>query len=239
MPPWISRETSYTMKMLSTVRRAQHKKPNSLVLSEKILRLENILLELAEDDRCQYQQKLVTTRDTTVIFKHLKSLRKTVTLPKIHSVEEETADSTQQKVDLLNRYFQSVFSQKTKDTVVDDLPDPTLMNFDVSSKRIRAVLTNFDVSKTRRPDNIPACFLKQLAEPLSLFLSAVFKNIKRLEKTPNCWKIGAVSPIHKKVCIASVKNYRPVRLLSIVLKVLERCMYDPIEKQFSDQLTTS
>ena len=41
-----------------------------------------MLLELAEEDRCQYQQKLVTTRDTTVIFKHIKNLRKTVTLPK-------------------------------------------------------------------------------------------------------------------------------------------------------------
>ena len=83
------------MKMLSTARRAQRKNPNSLVLSEKVLRLENMLLELVEEDRCQYHQKLVTTRDTTVIFKHLKSLRKTVTLPKILFLEEETAYSTQ------------------------------------------------------------------------------------------------------------------------------------------------
>ena len=129
-----------------------------------------MLLELAEEFRCQYQQKLVTTRDTTVIFKHLKSLRKTVTQPRILSLEEETADSTQQKVGLLNRYFQSVFSEKTENTVADDLPHPNL---------IRAILTNLDVSKTRGPDNIPSCFLKQLAEPLSLFLSAVFRNIKR------------------------------------------------------------
>ena len=239
VPPWFSRETSHTMKMLSTARRAQRKKPNSLVLSEKVLRLENTFLELAEEVRCQYQEKLVITRDTTVIFKHLKSLRKTVTLPKILSLEKETADSTQQKVDLLNRCFQSVFSEKTEDMVADDLPEPTLMNFDVSSKRIRAILTKRDVSKTRGPDNIPACFLKQLAEPLSLLLSAIFRNIKRLGKIPNCWKIGAVSPIHKKGCRASVKNYRPVTLLPIVSKVLERCMYDPIEKQFSDHLTTS
>ena len=97
-----------------------------------------MLLELAEEDRCQYQQKLVTTRDTRVIFKHLKSLRKTVTLPKILSLEEKTADSTQQS-DLLNRYFQSVFSEKTEDTVANELPDANLMNFDVSSNTIRAI----------------------------------------------------------------------------------------------------
>ena len=196
VPPWFSRETSHTMKMLSTTWRAPRKKPNSLVLSEKILKLENMLLELEEEDRCQYQQKLVTTRDTTVIFKHLKSLRKTVTLPKIIFLEEETADSTQQKVDLLNRYFQSVLSEKTKNTVADDLLDPTLMSFNISLKRIRAILTNIDVSKTRVPYKIPAFLLKQQAEPLSLFLSAAFRNIKRLGKIRNCWKIGALSPFH-------------------------------------------
>ena len=81
--------------------------------------------------------------------------------------------------------------------------------------------------------------MKQLAEPLSLFVSPDFRNIKRLGKIPNCWKIGVVSPIHKKGCRANVKNYRPVTLLSIVSKVLERCMYDPIEKQLPDHLTTS
>ena len=37
----------------------------------------------------------------------------------------------------------------------------------------------------------------------------------------------------------SVTNYRPVTLLSIVSKVLERCMYEPLEEQFSDQLSSS
>ena len=65
----------------------------------------------------------MTTRDTTVIFKHLKSLRKTVTLTKTLSLEEETADFTQQKVDLMNRYFQSVFSEKNEDMIVEELSD--------------------------------------------------------------------------------------------------------------------
>ena len=122
--------------------------------------------------------------------------------------------------------------------IAGDLPDPTLKNFDVSSKKIRAILRNLDVTKTRGPDNIPAYFLKQLALPLTEFLSTIVGNIKRLEKIPNCWKIGAVSRVHKSRCRASVKNYGPVTLLSIVSEVLERCMSDPIEKQFSHHLTS-
>ena len=95
-----------------------------LSLIGKVLKMENLLLELAEEDRCNYQQKLVTTRNTTVIFKHLKSLRKTLILPKTLSLKEETAGSTQQKVDLLKRYFRSVFSEKTEDVIAQDLPLP-------------------------------------------------------------------------------------------------------------------
>ena len=43
VPPWFSSETSHTMKMLSIARRAQRKKLNNLVLSEKVLRLKNML----------------------------------------------------------------------------------------------------------------------------------------------------------------------------------------------------
>ena len=101
LPPWFSGETSHNMKLLCTARRAQCKKPNSLVLSEKGLKLDKLLLELAEEDRGNNQQKLVTTRNTTVIFKHLKSLGKTLALPKtrcprrdsrVHSTESSATE---------------------------------------------------------------------------------------------------------------------------------------------------
>ena len=42
------------------------------------------------------------------------------------------------------------------------------------------------------------------------------------------WKCAYVSPIHKKGDRDKVNNYRPVSLLSIVSKIIERCIYNHI-----------
>ena len=50
----------------------------------------------------------------------------------------------------------------------------------------------------------------------------------RLSQVPNMWKSAYVSPIHKKGDRDKVNNYRPVSLLSIVSKIMERCIYNHI-----------
>ena len=42
------------------------------------------------------------------------------------------------------------------------------------------------------------------------------------------WKCAYVSPIQKKGDRDKVNNYRPVSLLSIVSKIMERCIYNHI-----------
>ena len=50
----------------------------------------------------------------------------------------------------------------------------------------------------------------------------------RLSQVPNMSKSAYVSPIHKKGDRDKVNNYRPVYLLSIVSKIMERCIYNHI-----------
>ena len=45
-------------------------------------------------------------------------------------------------------------------------------------------------------------------------------------KFPSEWKKGNVVPIHKKDDKQNVKNYRPVSLLPICGKILERLIYN-------------
>ena len=44
-------------------------------------------------------------------------------------------------------------------------------------------------------------------------------------KFPSQWKFAKVIPLHKKDEVIDAKNYRPVALLPIVSKILERLMY--------------
>ena len=62
------------------------------------------------------------------------------------------------------------------------------------------------------------------------FSCALF-NLSLVEgKLPTEWKDALVVPVHKKGKKEDVTNYRPITLLCVVSKVLERCMF----KHFKD-----
>ena len=68
-------------------------------------------------------------------------------------------------------------------------------------------------------------------------LNVLFKQIKRLRKIPNSWKIAAVTPIYKKDDRRKVENYRPVSLLDIDSKVFEQCICSALYAYFEKFLT--
>ena len=47
---------------------------------------------------------------------------------------------------------------------------------------------------------------------------------------PNTWKKANVVPIHKKQEKSLMKNYRPISLLPIMRKLIEKCIYAYFEK---------
>ena len=58
------------------------------------------------------------------------------------------------------------------------------------------------------------------------------QNIRRLKKFPTQWKIGVLTPIYKDGSRRDVTNYRPVTLLNIISKVVEKPMFSSISTAF-------
>ena len=57
-------------------------------------------------------------------------------------------------------------------------------------------------------------------------LNITFKTCLRTGKFPLEWKKASIVPIHKKGDKQTVKNYRPVSLLSTCGKIFERLLYN-------------
>ena len=87
---------------------------------------------------------------------------------------------------------------------------------------VRRLLRQLDPSKATGPDGVPSRVLKECAEPLALPLSDLFSLCFRCGTQPSTWKIANVVPVHKRKSKSEAKNYRPVSLLSIVSKVMEK-----------------
>ena len=78
------------------------------------------------------------------------------------------------------------------------------------------------MSKATGPDGIPARVLKRCAAELSQPLSQLFSLCFQRGTQPSLWKTANVVPIHKKRSRTAVQNYRPVSLLSVLSKVMEK-----------------
>ena len=89
-------------------------------------------------------------------------------------------------------------------------------------------LSSLDVNKTSGPDNISPRFLKSFAHDLTDSCTFIFKLSMTSGKLPSSWKLANVTPVHKKEDKGKVNNYRPVSLLSVVSKVLERLIHNKV-----------
>ena len=55
---------------------------------------------------------------------------------------------------------------------------------------------------------------------------------------PDNWKLANVVPVYKRGEKAEVENYRPISLLSIVSKTLERCVFNNIKHHAYEQINS-
>ena len=96
--------------------------------------------------------------------------------------------------------------------------------------------SHLDVNKALGPDGIPARVLKECANELAPSLCYLFNKSLSLCVVPSQWELAHVVPIHKKGSKEHVSSYRPVSLLCILSKVLERCVFDRLYKHLAPVL---
>ena len=84
------------------------------------------------------------------------------------------------------------------------------------------LLSSIDVSKASGPDGIGARMLKSTAASIAPAVTNLFNLSLRLGRVPSEWKSARVTPVPKSSKFSDPANYRPVSLLSILSKLLEK-----------------
>ena len=83
-------------------------------------------------------------------------------------------------------------------------------------------LLNLNTKKATGPDGIPAIVLKMCAVELSPILRELFQYSLEKGIFPENWKSALVQPIPKKGKKSDPNNYRPIALLPVISKVMEK-----------------
>ena len=104
-----------------------------------------------------------------------------------------------------------------------------------SQDNITKIIQNLDSGKAHGHDNISIHMLKICGSAIYKTLAIISKQCTDTGIFPSKWRKGNIVPIHKKDVKQTLKSYRPVSLLPICGKTLERLMFNEMKLISSNQ----
>ena len=89
----------------------------------------------------------------------------------------------------------------------------------------KKILACLDISKAPGLDGISSEFLKDGAEVLALLLCNLVNLSIKQPLYPDQWEIAKLKPQFKKGSKSNPKSYRPISLLPVVSKIIEKAIH--------------
>ena len=184
-----------------------------------------------DDTKTKLRGNQIGTKQWWSLIKEKQGLMRDDTIPPLTKDDGSSATSALEKAELLADMFSRKMKVEEPDRMPPHLPQLTndsLSNIIVRENQVRTILRGLNVKKALGPDKVSPHFLKHCADELAPPLTAVFNSCFQDRKWPKLWKHAQVTPVHKKNSRSLPKNYRPISLLAILSKVMERIIADSI-----------
>ena len=87
----------------------------------------------------------------------------------------------------------------------------------ISPSMVCSVITKLKSEKSAGPNGWPIEVVKQCSQQISIIFNKSFQS----GVLPQDWKVAYITPIHKKGSRNVAGNYRPVSLMSTIVKIME------------------
>ena len=152
----------------------------------------------------------------------------------------EVVDDLAAIADIFNEHFSTVgerlVSNATPRGLVDDSIQLTRINSleekctlpDITEEYVQKQISAMSVGKATGPDGISVNMLQIASRYIIKSLTHVFNLSIRGEHYPKDWKYALVTPIHKGGDKCNTTNYRPISILPIISKILERWVHSVV-----------
>lgn len=247
-PPWITGEILNVLKKKETLRRKLRRSiaAQAEAIMNKYKTLRSTAKKLIKDSREHYFASLSESlySNPKRFWSFFKTSTKTDRIPTQVSIATDTSSriSSSSAVDnanLFNRYFNSVFLEDSGDTYspLPLLSNETITEIILEPSEVYSALYNLNPSKASGPDKITTRVLKECASSITPSLTHLFNKSLNTGNLPTEWKLSDVIPLHKKGDKSYVENYRPISLLCVVSKVLERCIYNRLVERIQAMIS--
>ncbi|MCV6612461.1 MAG: reverse transcriptase family protein, partial [Amphritea sp.] len=230
-PPWFD----CSVRKLLQEKEKAHKRKKSNPTSENIAAHAQARSDFKRQSDLKYREYLLgLVRDfkdnPKRYWSFIKSLKSSSQISPVLESDGLVFKGDEERATCLN----ACFARKFCDPRVDALPTPPVFNapgldmFTVPQGRIVALLRELSAHKACGPDGLSAKILHECAEELAPPLEIISKISVRTGVFPAVWKKANVIPVFKKGSRKLPENYRPVSLLPICSKILEKVVSESL-----------
>ena len=241
-PKWFTSNIRHQIKCLRTLRKKYKSRPTEHNLL-RIKTAEETLQASIQQAKANFEAKLVSNfafSNDSKIFQYVRNLTKSASIPSTIFYDNTSASQDLDKANLFNKYFYSVFSRSTYSLPnFENMPraSVSLDSIYISEEDVYDVLLSLDPHKATGIDGISPAILKHCTSVLVKPLHYLFSYAIHYYSLPSEWQIHCITPIFKSGDKNSATNYRPISLLCVASKVLERLIYNKVIASISNVIS--
>lgn len=224
--PWLNKAIVQAIRRRNRLYRERKRRNNDAAVSTSYAKARNQVTSMLRHAKLEFFKNLKDTNNRE-FWKTIRSLNKKRTvIPELNLSDGRTASTPIEKANALNLFFGSCFNQSCAPLTATEVPVHHLTEcpseFLCCEEDILAMLCSLDTSKASGPDGISGVMLKSTAHSIAPVLTKLFNLSIQTGVVPDAWKRSTVVPIPKSKAVKDPSNYRPISLLSICSKMLER-----------------
>ena len=230
-PPWFTRPVRDALRLKEASYRRKRSQPSEesdRMFSEARRRFK----AAANAEYRSYLVGLVGDFQTNSkrLWSFLKSLKSSRHCSSNLTYEGHVYDTDIDKANCFNLCFSRKFSVPGADYLpaAPELVSETLRRFEFADGAVERLLLELSPHKACGPDGLSARIMRECARELAVPIEILCHMSIEQGVFPDAWKHANVVPVHKKGNKCSPDNYRPVSLLPLCSKVLERLVYDSL-----------
>ena len=178
--------------------------------------------------------------DPKNVLETMKYLRKDQsTIPSLQSGDAR-ADNDLDKANMLNNYFSQCFNTSlpplSESTATEhlDFSEGSSENLLCTEDDVLGLLQSIDVSKASGQDRISGRMLKATAASIAGPITKLFNMSILASCFPKTWKRSNIVPIPKSGDKGNPANYRPISLLPVLSKLLEKHIANLLLQQLTE-----
>jgi len=200
--------------------------------------------------KATYYQLCITNGkgDSSKLWKHLNQLtpKETKSTPTILKEGNTSLTSAADICESLNNYFSTIVQQylpvsthapdfsQLKDFTNSKLSDDAVLTIPpINCNYVLKSLAELDPHKSTGLDGLSSKILKLSAPVIANPLTSIFNRSISTGNFPTLWKTARITPVHKSGSHSDKNNYRPISILCIVSKLLERHIHKCISAYIS------